>query len=72
MHRLFSAEWNGFTDSPYGASLINFEPEYEERCARSLPNVGETVRVVPILFVGGRSFPYIDSGLAVDLCESAV
>ena len=27
---IISAEWNGFTDSPYGASLINFEPRYEE------------------------------------------
>ena len=27
---IISAEWNGFTRSPYGASLINFEPPYEE------------------------------------------
>jgi hypothetical protein len=26
---IISAEWNGFTKSPWGASLINFEPEYE-------------------------------------------
>ena len=27
---IVSAEWSGFTDSPYGASLINFEPRQEE------------------------------------------
>ncbi len=27
---IISAEWNGSTDSPYGASLINFEPQQEE------------------------------------------
>jgi thymidylate kinase len=27
---IISAEWNGFTRSPYGASLINFTPSYEE------------------------------------------
>jgi hypothetical protein len=27
---IVSGEWNGFTDSPYGASLINFEPQQEE------------------------------------------
>ena len=27
---IISAEWNGFTRSPYGASLINFTPAYEE------------------------------------------
>ena len=26
---IISAEWNGFTKSPWGASLINFEPQYE-------------------------------------------
>jgi hypothetical protein len=26
---IVSAEWNGLTNSPWGASLINFEPEYE-------------------------------------------
>ena len=26
---IVSAEWNGFTKSPWGASLINFEPQYE-------------------------------------------
>ena len=27
---IISAEWNGLTRDPWGASLINFEPEYEE------------------------------------------
>src|SRR5260370_9016313 len=27
---IVSAEWNGFTRNPYGASLINFPPPYEE------------------------------------------
>lgn len=27
---IISAEWNGLTRDPWGASLINFEPEYED------------------------------------------
>jgi hypothetical protein len=27
---IVSAEWNGFTNSPYGTSLINFDPSHEE------------------------------------------
>jgi hypothetical protein len=68
---IVSGEWNGFTDSPYGASLINFEPQQEQPGPGSLRNVGQAVRTLPILFLGRGSFSHFYAGLAVDLCEAA-